>query len=124
MTERIFVWMGNQIDMFKKRLDNVDYKEWKRNVEVRTKEELAFDGDTYEKDVDYKRLSTSLKKIKHIMSHPRGQWWTLFELAKLTGSSEAGVSARVRDLRKDKNGGHTIESARGRNGLWKYRMTR
>ena len=116
--------MGDQIDMFNERLTHVDYQQWKKNVERKTKIEIAFDGETYDEDFDYRRLKTSLEKIKHIMSHPKDQWWTLFELAKLTGSSEAGASARVRDLRKEKNGGHTIESARGRNGLWKYRMTR
>lgn len=116
--------MGKQIDMFKHRLEHIDYNEWKDNLAERTKREQAFDGSTYDPPGDYERLKTSLDKVRHIMSHPLGQWWTLFELSKLTGSSESGVSARIRDLRKEKHGGHNIQSARGRNGLWRYRMTK
>lgn len=37
--------------------------------------------------------------------------------------SEAGVSARIRDLRKAQYGGHTIE--RRKNGsLWEYKLVR
>lgn len=38
-----------------------------------------------------------------------GGWWTLRDLSTRTGSPEASVSARLRDLRKPQFGGHTIE---------------
>ena len=116
--------MGRQIDMFKKRIEHINYQEWKENLSDRNNKDRAFDGSTYEAEEDYQRLKSCLDKVRHIMSNPKGQWWTLFELSKLTGSSEAGVSARIRDLRKEKNGGHNIESSRGRGGLWRYRMKR
>jgi DNA-binding IscR family transcriptional regulator len=82
----------------------------------------AFDGKTYNHWEDYSRLKSSLGKVKHLMTHPYGRWWTLFELATRIGSSESGVSARIRDLRKEKNGSHIVESVRGDGGLWRYRV--
>ena len=81
----------------------------------------AFDGDTYSPPDDYTRLKSSLDKTRYLMTNPRGSWWTLKELADKTGSSEAGISARIRDLRKIKNGSYTIESRRLSGGLWEYR---
>ena len=52
------------------------------------------------------------------------RWWTLRELAEFTGHPEASVSARIRDLRKPRFGGLTIERRRrgeGR-GTWEYRL--
>jgi len=57
-----------------------------------------------------------------------GFWYTLPGLragCSVYGvpASEAGISARIRDLRKPKYGGHTIE--RRKNGsLWEYRLVR
>lgn len=46
------------------------------------------------------RLSTQLGKLEaYHRAHP-GVWLTLSEAAYRTGASEAGVSARYRDLRK------------------------
>lgn len=52
------------------------------------------------------------------------QWHTLPELADEIGCSEAAASARVRDLRKSKYGGHTVRCVRapGQNGLHLYRL--
>lgn len=59
----------------------------------------------------------------------RGQWFTLADIqihARMrfaVSISEAGVSARLRDLRKIPYGGHTIE--RRKNGsLWEYKLVR
>lgn len=84
----------------------------------------AFDGKTYDPTDDYDRLKTCLEKVKHLMTKPYGQWWTLAELSRKTGSSESGISARIRDLRKEKNGSHQVESVRENGGLWKYRVCR
>ena len=42
----------------------------------------------------------------------------------VAGGSEAGISARLRDLRKEKFGGYSIERKRSDEGLWWYRMER
>lgn len=81
-----------------------------------------FDGKTYDPEEDFQRLKTSLDKVRHLMTNPPDLWWTLSGLAKMTGSSEAGISARIRDLRKTKNGGYQVESTRHSDGLWFYRV--
>jgi len=81
-----------------------------------------FDGETYEPKRDRVRLTGQLARVFYAM---RGaEWTTLRDLADLAQGSEAGVSARLRDLRKQRFGGHTIERRRVTDGLWEYRMLR
>jgi len=89
------------------------------------KDDRRFDGDTYDEDRDGDRLETALDRVYRTMSD--GAWHTIKGLAILSGSSEAGASARIRDLRKEKirergypNRG--VESKRIKGGLWAYRM--
>lgn len=80
-----------------------------------------FDGKTYNPDLDKVRLSGQLKKVFHLMED--GKYRTLREIADSVQGSEAGVSARLRDLRKDRFGAHKIISERSSvSGLWIYRM--
>jgi hypothetical protein len=79
----------------------------------------GFDGQTYEPKHDEKRLGNQLLMVQLIMSDR--QWHTLQELADATGGTVAGVSARVRDLRKAKFGGFEIERERVVGGLHRYR---
>jgi len=51
-----------------------------------------------------------------------GQWRTLGELSALTGDPEASISARLRDLRKPRFGGLTVERKYIRRGLFAYRV--
>lgn len=69
---------------------------------------------------DAARFSTQLAKIQAVMADC--EWHTLSELATRCGCSESGASARVRDLRKAKFGGHVIERQRVSGGLWQYRL--
>lgn len=86
----------------------------------------AFGGETYDEERDGARLKGQLLATYQVMSD--GQERTLVELAaavrKLTGkrASEASVSARLRDLRKDKYGGHNVEHRNAGGGLWYYRL--
>lgn len=81
-----------------------------------------FDGpDLLPADID--RLASQLERVKHTMRD--GNWWTLRALAQRVRGSEAGVSARLRDLRKPKFGGYRVERRRlGHDalGLWQYRL--
>ena len=81
-----------------------------------------FDGYTYNRGLDQARLHSQLHCVYWILNHPIGKWWTLSELAELAKGSEAGVSARVRDLRKKKFGGHSVQSRRRSQTLWEYRL--
>jgi hypothetical protein len=79
-----------------------------------------FDGDTYDDEQDAERLGRQLDRVRQVMSD--GQWRSLKQLAKETGSPEASVSARLRDLRKDKHGGLLVTSRRKAEdeGTWEY----
>ena len=81
-----------------------------------------FDGDTYDPLQDMERLSTQQGRVYRAMRN--GAWWTLAALAKMARGSEAGVSARVRDLRKERWGSLRVDNRRveGENGLWEYRL--
>lgn len=85
-------------------------------------DEPDFDGSTYDPAQDKDRLNGQLGRV-HAALKP-GAWLTLADLAAASGGSEASASARLRDLRKPKFGGHTIERRRvaGASGLWEYRM--
>ena len=82
---------------------------------------MPFDGVTYEPEHDYQRLNTQMGRVFRLMSD--GHWLTLREIAETVGGSEAGVSARLRDLRKEKWGGYTVQRNRRRiSGVWEYRL--
>lgn len=82
-----------------------------------------FDGDTFEPNLDFSRLLTLMERVEALMSD--GLWRTLEEIRSLCGGSEASVSARLRDLRKEKWGAHIVERRRRgepKAGLWEYRV--
>lgn len=83
--------------------------------------EKAFGGDTYKPPRDGDRLRAQLARVQGVMQD--GAWRTLAQVAVATGDPEASVSARLRDLRKDKFGGHTVEREFVSKGLWRYRLT-
>lgn len=67
------------------------------------------------------RLASLLKRVYGVMSD--GHWRTLSDIAhEARAGSEASVSARLRDLRKPRFGGHTIERQLVGDGLYAYRM--
>jgi hypothetical protein len=81
-----------------------------------------FDGATYEPERDQIRLNGQMLRVFDVMRD--GQWRTLSEIRLLCPhDSEAGISARLRDLRKAKFGGWTVERrARHERGLFEYRL--
>lgn len=79
-----------------------------------------FDGKTYDADRDRSRLSVQLHRVKAIMGD--GHWRTLASIAEIVNAPEASVSARLRDLRKNKNGAHVVERRYVRRGLHEYRL--
>ena len=83
---------------------------------------LKFGGRTYSEALDGARLGTCLDKVRAIITNPPGRWFTFAELANKAEASEAGVSARLRDLRKPQFGAMKIESKRIGRGIWAYRQ--
>jgi len=79
-----------------------------------------FDGVTFDQAEDGPRLTTQLDRVRELMSD--GRWHSLRWLADAVGGSEAGVSARIRDLRKVRFGARTVDRKRIDGGLWMYRL--
>lgn len=83
--------------------------------------EQYFDGETYDEDRDLVRLSRLIDRVQALMKD--GQWRTLPQIcAAVEANSESSVSARLRDLRKERFGGYNIERQYLTDGLWRYRM--
>ena len=79
------------------------------------------DGTTYDTEFDLDRLNKQAKRVYKVMRD--GDWWALHEIAEHTGDPEASVSARLRDLRKPKFGGFTINRRRRNDaGLFEYQL--
>ena len=81
------------------------------------------DGETYSERHDGARLRGQIADVFEVMKD--GQWRTLDEIAHATGHPTTSVSTRVRDFRKPKFGGHTVERRpRGERsrGLFEYRL--
>lgn len=69
-----------------------------------------FDGETYEPKHDRVRLNRQLSKVWAVMLDQK--WRTLKEISHLTDQPEASISARLRDLRKERFGSHRVERER------------
>ena len=82
--------------------------------------EFWADGETYDHPRDSSRLGDQMKAVFELMKD--GKERTLKEIADGTGSPESSVSARLRDLRKERFGGHTVERQYIARGLFSYRL--
>ena len=73
---------------------------------------------------DQRRLGTLQDRVVDLMAD--GQWRTLRAISDATGGSEASVSARLRDCRKEKfqqrYGELEVERRRRTEGTWEYRV--
>jgi len=82
-----------------------------------------FDGETFEAPLDLSRLGRQMHRVYNVMKS--GQWYTLSEIAGAIGQPEASISARLRDLRKERWGAHEVLRRRrgeARRGLFEYRL--
>ncbi|MDA8117156.1 MAG: hypothetical protein M0000_07305 [Actinomycetota bacterium] len=70
------------------------------------------------------RLRQQLARVQQLMSD--GRWRTLADISQATSDPEASVSARLRDLRKQEFGGHTVTRRKADPripGLYEYQLT-
>lgn len=81
---------------------------------------VRFDGATFDPALDKVRLTGQLERVQRLMAD--GQWRTLKEIQAVVGGSEAGLSARLRDIRKPRFGGRNVERRRRSVSLWEYRV--
>jgi len=91
-----------------------------------------FSGSDYDPAIDFVRLKGQMLRV-YACLQPRNEWWTLREIEEETGDPQASISAQLRNLRKEKFGGHTIERRRRAScvdttgstivgGQWEYRL--
>jgi len=83
----------------------------------------TFDGQTYEPEHDEDRLGKQLERVRQLVLD--GEWRTLDEIGAHSGAPPASVSARLRDLRKERFGQYNVERRRRgapKDGLWEYRI--
>lgn len=89
-------------------------------LEIEEKPALPlFDGPSVTA-LDAARLGRQLEAVRSLMLD--GRWRSLAEIAEATGSPEASVSARLRDLRKPRNGAFSVDRRRRTAGQWEYRV--
>lgn len=87
---------------------------------MNSQQQLSFDGATFVPERDGARLTKQINKVFDLMKD--GQWRTLADIAFLTDAPESSISARLRDLRKPRFGGYTVERQSVRGGLFQYRI--
>lgn len=78
------------------------------------------DGETYDPELDHARLNGLALEVWDLMSDQG--WRTLERISRATAGSEASVSARLRDFRKPRFGGHTVNRRRLTNGTFEYQV--
>ena len=81
---------------------------------------MRFSGSTYNAPRDEARLTGQWLAVFDFMRH--GKWHTLAEISTATGYPEASISARLRDFRKPRFGGHTVDREYVSAGLYRYRL--
>jgi hypothetical protein len=81
---------------------------------------MKFSGGTYDEDRDGERLSRQARVVFDLMQD--GKWRTLADIAARTKEPEASISARLRDLRKERNGSYRVEREYLAGGIWQYRV--
>lgn len=86
---------------------------------IASRQPLRIGGVTYEPRLDERRLTGQTLRVFTLMSD--GKWRTLKQIAG-DRDSEAGVSARLRDLRKKQFGSHAVNRRRVSGGLWEYQL--
>lgn len=85
---------------------------------------MSFDGDTFvphrpeDPGSDEERLGHEMACVRAVLIDH--EWHVVSEFDHCGPS--AATTARIRDFRKEKNGGYTVESRYVRKGVWEYRL--
>lgn len=80
----------------------------------------SFNGADYNRLEDRERLTGQILRIYNLMKD--GQFRTLGQIEEVTGDPQASISAQLRNLRKPRFGGHTVERMNCGGGLFSYRL--
>jgi len=80
-----------------------------------------FDGETYDKNRDQVRLSRQIDKVQQFLEG--NDYVTLDEISAATGIKNiSSISARIRDLRKDRHGNRVVDRKYISDGLYSYKL--
>ena len=82
-----------------------------------------FNGPTYNRRHDHRRLAGQISRIFALMQD--GQWRSLSDIARVTRDPQASISAQLRHLRKAKFGSFVVERrscGERERGLYEYRL--
>jgi hypothetical protein len=79
-----------------------------------------FDGADVVHSRDVPRLTGQLLRVYYAILD--GEWHTVDAVSRATGDQATSVSAQLRNLRKARFGGHTIDRKHIGNGLYQYRL--
>ncbi len=83
--------------------------------------EFDFDGETFERQKDGKRLNKQFNDVFEFMRDEK--WHSLNAIHTITEYPESSISARIRDFRKVKFGAHTVNRRRIKDsGTWQYQL--
>jgi biotin operon repressor len=81
---------------------------------------IHFDGDTIDQERDGPRLQRQLNAVR---KHMEGnEWLSLRQIADELKYPEASISARLRDLRKERYGARHVERRYRGEGLFEYKL--
>jgi hypothetical protein len=81
---------------------------------------MHFSGETYNHSRDAARLRAQYDAVFKIMRD--GCWRTLQQLESLVGAPQASISARLRDMRKERFGAHTVHRRYLARGQYEYQL--
>ena len=74
---------------------------------------MTFGGSTYDEALDGSRLRQQLERVKKYLLDAKGAWVSLQDCpAAIEGEGTAAITARARDLRKEKHGCYAVECRR------------
>lgn len=83
-------------------------------------EPYSFDGETYVEERDQARLAAQIHRVFQCMKD--GRWRSLQDISTITADPLQSISARLRDLRKERFGAHRVERRYKDAGLFEYRL--
>lgn len=81
---------------------------------------MHFDGTTFSLDRDGKRLGDQYLRVFGLMRD--GLWRSLADISSTTKDPVTSVSARLRDMRKERFGGFEVKRRHVSNGLYQYQL--
>lgn len=92
-----------------------------RAEEITGADHISFDGETI-RAIDIPRLAGQCAKVFELMKD--GEFRTLTQIATAIGGLETSAGARLRDLRKERFGAHTVVSrqVKGAPLLYEYQV--